>query len=106
VKRSDRVEPICVVIHMCMEAMLEISPYSYLYLKLAKLILIISYVFSSTKSEDKRAEQVLPGGEEAGGGRWPKQCIHMSKCKNYNIKKKIEVTQRKKENPGKTDFRK
>jgi hypothetical protein len=52
-----------VAIHMCMEAMLGISLYSYLYLKLAKnaILLIISYVFSSTASENKRAEQVLPG---------------------------------------------
>jgi hypothetical protein len=35
VKRSGRDEPIQVVIHMCMEATLEISLYSYLYLKLA-----------------------------------------------------------------------
>jgi hypothetical protein len=40
---------------------LGISLYSYLYPKLAKItvFLIISYVFSSTKSE-KRGEQVLP----------------------------------------------
>jgi hypothetical protein len=57
VKRSGRDEPTWVVIHICMEAMLGISLYSYL---------IISYVFSSTKSENKRAEQVLPG---SGVGR-------------------------------------
>jgi hypothetical protein len=33
VKRSDRDEPMWVVIHMYMEAMLRISLYSYLYLK-------------------------------------------------------------------------
>jgi hypothetical protein len=36
VKRSGRDEPMWVAIHMCMEAMLGISLYSYLYLKLAK----------------------------------------------------------------------
>jgi hypothetical protein len=50
-----------------MEAMLGISLYSYLYLKLAKMILyvflIISYIFSSTKSE-KSVEQILPGSGE------------------------------------------
>jgi hypothetical protein len=58
VKRSGRNEPMWVAIHMCMEAMLGISLYSYLYLKLAKyyVFLIISYVFSSTNSENKRAE--------------------------------------------------
>jgi hypothetical protein len=63
VKSSGRDEPIQVVIHMCMEATLGISLYSYLYLKLAKCyaFLIICYVFSSTKSGNKRVEQVLPG---------------------------------------------
>jgi hypothetical protein len=78
VKRSGRDETMCVVIHMCMEAMLGISLYSYLYVKLAKryVFLIFSYVFSSTKSKNKRVEQVLPG---SGGGRaeMAKQCIHM-----------------------------
>jgi hypothetical protein len=56
-----------VVILLCVEATLGISLYSYLYLKLAKMI-CLSYVFSSTKSENKRAEQVLPGrGGEAKG---------------------------------------
>jgi hypothetical protein len=57
-----------VVMHMCMEAMLGIFVYSYLYLKLAKrsVFLIIPYVFSSTKLE-KRTEQVLPGSEGVGG---------------------------------------
>jgi hypothetical protein len=50
-KRSGRDELMQVVIHMCMEAMLRISLYSYPYLKLAKpyVFLIISYVFSSQK---------------------------------------------------------
>jgi hypothetical protein len=43
VKRSGREEPMWVAIHMCMEAMLEISLYSYLYLKPAK-ILRLSYL--------------------------------------------------------------
>jgi hypothetical protein len=68
-----------------MEAMLGISLYSYLYLKLAKcyVFLIISYVFSSTKLE-KRVEQVLPGSEGDWGrvcwGReekWLKQRMHI-----------------------------
>jgi hypothetical protein len=67
VKRSGRDESIRVVIHLCMEAMLGISLYSYPYLKLAKryVFLIISYVFSSTKLE-KRTEQVLPGSQGKG----------------------------------------
>jgi hypothetical protein len=38
VKRSGRNESIQVVIHMCMEAMLGISLYSYPYVKLAKTL--------------------------------------------------------------------
>jgi hypothetical protein len=51
VKRSGRDEPVWVVIHMCMEATLAISLYSYLYLKLAKTLClsIISYVFLFNK---------------------------------------------------------
>jgi hypothetical protein len=41
------------------------------------VFLTISYAFSSTKSENKRAEQVLPGNRGEQGERWPKQCIHM-----------------------------
>jgi hypothetical protein len=44
VKRSGRDEPIWVVIHMCMEAMLGISPYSYPYLKLAKTLCLSYYL--------------------------------------------------------------
>jgi hypothetical protein len=41
-----------------MEAILGISLYGYLYLKLAKTLffLLIAYVFSSTILENKRAE--------------------------------------------------
>jgi hypothetical protein len=43
VKRSGRNEPIWVVIHMGMEAMLGISLYSYPYLKLAKMLCLSYY---------------------------------------------------------------
>jgi hypothetical protein len=77
VKRSGRDEPMWVVIHTCMEAMLGISLYSYLHIKLAKhcAFLIIPYVFSSTKLENKRMEQVLPRSRGRGVeemGRWLK----------------------------------
>jgi hypothetical protein len=66
VKRSGRDEPVWVVIHMCREATLGISLYRYPYLKLAKhYVFLILNGFSSTKSENKRAEQVL----WKGGGR-------------------------------------
>jgi hypothetical protein len=69
VKRSGRDERIWVVIHMCMEAMLGISLYIYLFLKLQKpyVFVIIFYVFSSTKLENKRAEQVMPRRCRGGG---------------------------------------
>jgi hypothetical protein len=86
-----------------MEATLGISLYSYLYLKLAKCydFFIIFYAFSSTKLENKRAEQVLSGRvgrQERGrgsrrlweGGRGKvaqTMYTHVSKCKNYKIKK-------------------
>jgi hypothetical protein len=57
--------------------MVGISLYSYLYLKLAKgyVFLIISYVFSSKISENKRANRLCLEAEVRE--RWPKQCIHM-----------------------------
>jgi hypothetical protein len=64
VKRSGRDEPMGVAIHKCMEAMLGISLHSHLYLKLAKpcfsYYLLCFCLFASTKSENKRVEQVLP----------------------------------------------
>jgi hypothetical protein len=44
VKMSVRDEPIRVVIYMCIESMLGISLYSYLYLMLATM-LCVSYYF-------------------------------------------------------------
>jgi hypothetical protein len=46
-KSSDRDEPMWVAIHKCMEAMLGICLYSYLYLKLAKMLSsLLSLMFS------------------------------------------------------------
>jgi hypothetical protein len=54
-----------------MEATPGISLYSYFYLKLAKTVfLIISYVFSKTKSENKRQNRFCP--ERGRWGSWPK----------------------------------
>jgi hypothetical protein len=56
VRRSDRDESIQVVIHMYMEAMLEISLYSYL--KLAKMLCLpyyhIRFVFNKIGEQDRR----------------------------------------------------
>jgi hypothetical protein len=80
VKRSGRNEPIWVAIHKCMEATLGISRYEYLYPKLAKMIFfLISYVFSSTKS-DERVEWVLPGSKGLGEGAQT-MYTHVSKYK-------------------------
>jgi hypothetical protein len=61
-----------------MEAMLEISLYSYVYLKLAKrcIFLIISYVFLYNKigEQDSGTGSAWKGGV---GRKWPKLCIHM-----------------------------
>jgi hypothetical protein len=43
-KRSGRDEPVWVAIHMCMEAMLGISLYNYLYLKLATMLRLSYYL--------------------------------------------------------------
>jgi hypothetical protein len=64
VKRTGRDEPVWVVMHICMEIVQRNSLCSYLYLEVAKLHVshFIFYVFSSTKLENRRAEQVLQGG--------------------------------------------
>jgi hypothetical protein len=73
VKRSGRDEPMQIVIHTCMEAMLGISLYSDPYLKLAKSLCLSYYLscFLFQKME-KRAEQVLPGIQEEGRSRGSK----------------------------------
>jgi hypothetical protein len=86
-KRSGRDEPMWVVIHIYMESMLGISLYTCLYTKIAKTLCLSYYVYvsSSTKSENKREEKVLP---RSGGKEVPQtMCIHVSECKNAKIKK-------------------
>jgi hypothetical protein len=53
VKRSGRDEPIWVVIHMCMEAMLGIPLYGSLYLKLAKKLCFSYYVLFSPQQNQR-----------------------------------------------------
>jgi hypothetical protein len=62
-KSSGRNEPMWVSIHKCMETIPGISLYNYLYPRLAKMICLSYYIFcfSLTKSEKRRAEQVLAG---------------------------------------------
>jgi hypothetical protein len=52
-------------------------------------LLIISYVFSSTKSENKRTEQVLPGSRGMGRVEVAQTMYtYVSKCKNNKNKNK------------------
>jgi hypothetical protein len=67
-RRSGRDEPMWLVIHKCMGAMLGISLYSYLYLKVAKhhVFLMVSYVFSSKFQRTRGCNRFCP--EEGGEG--------------------------------------
>jgi hypothetical protein len=57
-KRSDRDNPMWVAIHKCMEPMLGISLYSYLYLKLAKMLCLsyylLCFLFNKIRKEEGR----------------------------------------------------
>jgi hypothetical protein len=79
VKRSDRDEPMWVVIHKCMEAMLGISLCSYLYLKLAKMLCfsyyLLCFLFNKIREQEGRTGSAQK--QEVWGRRWPKQCTHM-----------------------------
>jgi hypothetical protein len=76
-KKSGRDEPMWVAIHMCIEAMLGISLYSYLYLKLAKMLsFLLSLMFSLQQNwRTGKSRFCLEVGEV--GRKWPKQCIHI-----------------------------
>jgi hypothetical protein len=66
VKRSGRDEPKWVVIHMCMEASLGTSLYSYLHLKLAKMLFfLLSLMFSlqqNQRTHFAQKQRVVGGG--------------------------------------------
>jgi hypothetical protein len=73
VKRSGRDESIWVVIHMCMEAMLGISLYSYPYLKLTKTLSFLLLLMFSLQQNWRRGQnrfwlEVREVGVEGGGG--------------------------------------
>jgi hypothetical protein len=57
VKGSGRDEPMWIAIHKCMEAMLGISLYSYLYPKLAKMLCLsyylLSFLFNKIREEGR-----------------------------------------------------
>jgi hypothetical protein len=68
VKRSGRDEPIWIVVHMCMEVMLGISLYSYLYLKLAKMLCLsyylLCFLFNKIGEEGRKGS----AWKQEGGG--------------------------------------
>jgi hypothetical protein len=71
VKRSGRDEPIQVIIHLYMEAMLGISLYSYPYLKLAKILsFLLSLMFSLQQNQNTGGwNRFYPeAGRGQGGG--------------------------------------
>jgi hypothetical protein len=76
-KRSGRDESIRVVIHIYIEAMLEISLYSYPYVKIAKMVCLsyFAYVFSSTKLEKRGTRE----GWGVGGRIAQTMYEHMNK---------------------------
>jgi hypothetical protein len=90
VKRSGKEEPMWVAIHMCMEAMLGISLYSSLsQTSKNTMSFLLSLMFSLQQNWRRGRNQILPGSRVVvGGRRWPKQCIHVSKCKNVKIKER------------------
>jgi hypothetical protein len=86
VKRSGRDVAMWVVIHKCMEAMLGISPYIYLYLKLAKTLCLsyylLCFLFNKIREDKGRTDS---SRQNLWGGAQP-MCTHVSKCKNNKVK--------------------
>jgi hypothetical protein len=85
VMRSGRDEPIWVVKHMCMEALLGIYLYSCLYL-ISKSAMSFLLPLMLQQNWRRGQNRFLPGsirdgrrerGVESSGERWPKQCIHI-----------------------------
>jgi hypothetical protein len=98
VKRSGRDEPMWAAIHKCMDAMLGISLYSYLYLKLAKMLCLYYYLLFSLQQNQRTRGQTrffLEGGW--GGEVTQTMYTHMSKCNN-NFKKLCAAVNSKTQN--------
>jgi hypothetical protein len=88
VKRSGRDEPMWIVIHMCMEAMLRISLYSYLYLKQAKM-LCFSYLLCFFFNKIGQKLGVGVGVRKVAQTMY----THVSKCKNGKTNKRGHFAQ-------------
>jgi hypothetical protein len=71
VKRSGKDEPNCIVIYMCMEAILGISVYCHLYLKLAKPLCLsyyfLCFLFNKIVKESRAGSAWKRGGREGQG---------------------------------------
>jgi hypothetical protein len=78
-KRSDRDEPTWVAIQKCMDATLGISLYSYLYIKLAKMLCLSYYLLCFLFNKIREQEGLADSAQKyrGEGDRWHKQCIHM-----------------------------
>jgi hypothetical protein len=77
VKRSCRDEPMWVIIQVCIEAMLGISLYSYLYLKLPQMLCysyyLLCFLFNKIREKEGQTGSDWKQGKEVRreGGRWP-----------------------------------
>jgi hypothetical protein len=85
VKRLGRDELMWVAIHICMETTQGISLYSYLYLKLAKVPCFYYFLYFFLLQNQRTREQNRFSWR--WGGVAQILYIHVSKCKNDNIKK-------------------
>jgi hypothetical protein len=92
VKRSGRDEPMWVATHKCMEAMLGISLYRYLYLKLTKTLCLsyylLCFLFNKIREQECRTGFAWKWVEVA-----QTMYIHVSKCKNDLKKLKTKIMQ-------------
>jgi hypothetical protein len=92
VKRSDRNEPMWIAIYICMEVMLGLYLYSYLYLKLAKMLCLsyypLCFLFNKIREQEDRTGSAQ---KLAGAGRWQTMYTHVSKCKNDKIKNSVLI---------------
>jgi hypothetical protein len=84
VKRSGTDEAIRVIIHMCVEAILGISLYSYLYLKLAKTLCLSHYLlcflFNKIGEQEVRTGSAWKrGGWRVGGEMAQTMYTHINK---------------------------
>jgi hypothetical protein len=75
VKKSGRDESMCAAIHKFMEAMLRISLYSYLYLKLAKTLYLsyylLCFLFNKIGEQKGITGSAHKQGRGGGGGSGP-----------------------------------